>query len=96
MEIIAERRLTVDCGIHTLEATARLGKPTLSESGEDWFCPYEVQVGEWCKTFRLHGVDSMQALVLALKTLDVELEARAKEIGGQLLWFDEPFRSMLG
>jgi len=37
----------------------------------------------------------MQALQLAMATLDVELEQGAKRRGGTLLYFDKPFISIL-
>ena len=58
-------------------------------------CPYEIWVEDDCKSFRIHGIDSMQALLLAIKTLDVELEVKAKKLGGKLKWLEEPFISVL-
>jgi len=95
MDIIAERNLIIDCGITKLEASIRLGRPVPDESGDNWMCPYEVRVQDECKSFRMHGIDSMQALVLAMKTLDVELEVKAKKLGGKLQWHGEPFYSVL-
>jgi len=43
----------------------------------------------------MHGVDSMQALQLAIATLDVELEVGARKYAGTLYHYDEPFTSML-
>lgn len=96
MDTIAERSLVIDCGDRKLEASVRLGCPVLDASGENWMCPYEVKVENESKSFRIHGIDSMQALVLAMKTLDVEIEVIAKKLGGTPQWLGEPFNSILG
>jgi len=43
----------------------------------------------------IHGIDSMQALQLALGTLDVELMARSEHLKGVLHYLGEPFVSIL-
>ncbi len=94
MDIIAERNLIIDRDDAKLGVSIRLGRPVPDESGENWMCPYEVRVQDECKSFRMHGIDSMQALVLAMKTLDVEIEAMAKKLGGKPRWLGEPFSSV--
>jgi hypothetical protein len=70
----------------------RIGRPY--PSGDDWQCPYEIDAPGLKRTFAIYGVDSVQALALALKAVDVELEVIAKQAGGSLLWLDEPFTSL--
>jgi hypothetical protein len=57
------------------EIEVRLYAPVeQTEEPHDWFCPFEiVEDGEVVKSMRIWGVDSWQALTLALKTVGVVL-----------------------
>ena len=42
----------------------------------------------------IYGVDSIQALALTFKAVNVELEVIAKQARGSLFWLGEPFASL--
>lgn len=93
-EVLAKREIVFRSDDGTeLPCTVTIGHPE-ERSDHDWVCPYEVAVGNDRKSFGIYGVDSIQAVVLALKTLDVEIEARAKELGMKPTWLGEYFSSV--
>ena len=47
------------------------------------------------RAFAVYGVDSLQALVMALKIIDIELETGAKHADAVLLWLGEPHSTIL-
>ena len=63
----------------------RIGRPVREDQG-GWSCPYSIQSVSFSKMFRMVGEDSMQALILALKTIQVELEVLAKNNNGSFTW----------
>ena len=94
MDAIAERRLELRTAAGTIEVVAVLGRP--KEVGVDeWTCACVTRFGAEERSIDIHGGDSMQALQLAMGTLDVELQHGAKVRGGTLIYFDEPFVSIL-
>jgi len=95
LDVIAERQLVLRKDDGSIDVTVKIGKPELDDSGENWKCPYEIWFGDTCRAMAMHGVDSMQALQLAIATLDVELEVGVKRYGGTLYHYDEPFNSIL-
>ncbi len=95
MEVIADRQLMLRKDGGHVDVTVKIGKPELDASGENWMCRYEIWFGGSCTSMAMHGVDSMQALQLAIATLDVELEVGARKYAGTLYHYDEPFTSML-
>ena len=63
--------------------------------------PDPLPGGDWCSTFQItglgdpavraaFGVDTMQALLLALYKARLELEQRARVEPAELLWFGTP------
>ena len=93
-EVLAEREIMFRGEDGTeLPCKVRIGRPEL-RSEHDWVCPYDVSVGNSRKSFGIYGVDSIQAVVLALKTLDVEIEARAKELDMKPTWLGEDSSSV--
>jgi len=70
----------------------RIGKP--HPSGEDWQCPYEIEAQGSKRKMAIYGVDSVQALALTFKAVNIELEVLAKQAPGSLFWLDEPFTSL--
>ena len=64
----------------------RIGRP-VKEKGGPWFCPYLIEASSFHRQFRIVGEDSMQALILAQKTVAVELEVLARDNGGSFTWF---------
>jgi len=94
MDTVAERRLELTTANGTIEVVASLGVP--KEVGTDeWTCACITRFGAEERSIQIHGGDSMQALQLAMVTLDVELKHGARKRGGTLLHFNEPFNSIL-
>lgn len=94
MDAVAFRKLELRTEQGTVEVVAGLGIP--KEVGpEEWTCLCVTSFGTEERRIDIHGGDSMQALQLAMATLDVELQYRAKQLTGALYWFDEPFVSIL-
>jgi hypothetical protein len=92
-EVIAEREFLIrDSKGAETRASARIGRPY--PVGEDWQCPYEIAIGEERHTFAIYGVDSLQALVLTLKAVDVELALRSRDASGALIWLGSPHQSV--
>jgi hypothetical protein len=86
-ELIASRTLTIQQdGSATAEVTVLLGKPQQWPEHDDYFCPYQIKGAGDDKIRYTGGVDSFQALHLALSTLRVELEVLNKDLAGRLRW----------
>jgi hypothetical protein len=86
-EVIASRTLTTQGdGNATSEVTVLLGKPQQWPDQDDYFCPYQIKGAGDEKIRYMGGVDSFQALHLALSTLRVELEVLNKHLAGRLRW----------
>jgi hypothetical protein len=94
VDAIAERKLELRTPTDTVEVVALLGRP--KEVGlDEWVCACVTRFGGEERSIDIHGGDSMQALQLAMVTLDIELQHGAKRRGGTLIYFDEPFVSVL-
>jgi len=86
--VIAERQLELVNGDGvTTDCFVRVGNP-VPDGNEDWLCPYEVEAGSHVQRFRMHGIDSMQALILTLKTLDGEIFEMAKKLDATVRYLD--------
>jgi hypothetical protein len=94
VDTVAERRLELRTETGTVEVVARLGNPK-EVGANEWTCACITKFANDERSVDIHGGDSMQALQLAMATLDVELQHGAKRRGGTLYYFDEPFRSIL-
>ena len=84
--VVAERRLIVTSPSGDTEVPVRLFQPENDEGM--WICRYEI---EWPGQKRSHfagGVDSFQALILALQMIGAELYASAHHKAGSLKWFE--------
>ncbi len=66
----------------------RIGRPVQDADGP-WFCPYLIEAPSFRRQFRVAGEDSMQSLILAQKTVAVELEVLAKDNDGSFTWFGD-------
>ena len=86
-EIIAVRRLNLlrDDGPPS-EVLALLGKPTQLPDHCDYYCPYQIKGAGSEKVRYSCGIDTFQALQLAIGTLGVEVEVLNKHLGGSLMW----------
>src|SRR5262245_38706198 len=94
MDAIAERRL----GLRTpsgnmAEVTGHVSPREVRP--DEWTCACRTSSGSEERSRDIHGGDSMQALQLAMATLDGELLRGAERRGGTLYWFDGPFVSVL-
>jgi hypothetical protein len=94
VDTIAERRLELRTSTGTIEVLAMLGRPK-EVAVDEWTCVCATRFADEERSIDIHGGDSMQALQLAMVTLDVELLHGAKRRGGTLIYLDEPFVSVL-
>jgi hypothetical protein len=89
-EVIAEREVlfTPDEGEPQV-IVVRLGRPVPDPRAPDraWCCPYQILGIGRDRVLAIFGVDSMQALVLALHTVPAELAAYVRAHPGKLLSF---------
>jgi hypothetical protein len=53
-----------------------VGRPARAASGADWYCPYRIVGLGKDGIRRAHGVDALQALILALAGLSRELTSQ--------------------
>ena len=70
-----------------VDVTVTLGTPIPDPSDPErtWACPYEIRGPAKHRTMTIFGVDSMQALILAVHVLPAHLGAIAREDGGRFL-----------
>jgi uncharacterized protein DUF6968 len=54
-----------------------------------WWCRYEITAESFSRVFALAGEDSMQALLGSICIISTELDALAKERGGQFSYFGD-------
>jgi hypothetical protein len=94
VDTVAERKLELRSENGAIEVVACLGSPKEVGSNE-WTCACITKFANEERSIEIHGGDSMQALQLAMATIDVELQHGAKRRGGTLYYFDEPFVSIL-
>jgi hypothetical protein len=94
MDTVAERQLELRTESGTISVVASLSMPR-NVGSEEWVCACITRFADEVRSIEVHGGDSMQALQLAMVTLDGELKHGAKRWGGTLFHFDEPFNSVL-
>jgi len=83
--VIARREF--DCG--AIKITLEIGAPYPVDDGGTWFCPLRITGLDSSRVRRVGGVDSMQALVLALASAAADLytcDAAREKI---LKWLDQ-------
>jgi hypothetical protein len=83
MDVIASRILEVD---GEPKFHVRIGRPKPAPEGDCWFCPYEIAGPLTNRKGRFGGEDGMQALVLTLNILSVEIEISEENAQGRLSW----------
>ena len=87
-EVIATRQLCL-MDESNREISVKIGKPQLSEHN-DYFCPIQVTgIGEE-RVHGVYGVDSVQALELAMRYLGSELQRLNTQHQGRIRWGDAP------
>jgi hypothetical protein len=91
---VAERRLELRTESGPITVVASLGEPK-QVADEEWICACVTAFAGEVHSIDIHGGDSMQALQLAMVTLDVQLKTEANSRGGTLFHFEEPFNSIL-
>jgi len=86
-EVIATRKLTLDGGT---EVTVHVGRPcSPPEWNSNFYCPYQIIGLGSERVRRVGGVDSMQALVLALEAIGADFYAYNKLQANKISWFDQ-------
>jgi len=84
-QVIAIRDLEFDGKL----VRVSIGLPRPDPSGIDFVCPYEIAGPLTKKSFYVIGVDTVQALQLAIKVIGVELEISAEGKTGRLTWLGQ-------
>ena len=84
--VVAERRLIVTGPSGDTEVSVRLFQPE-NEEGM-WICRYEIDWPNERRSYFAGGVDSFQALILALQMIGAEIDASAYHKAGSLKWFE--------
>jgi hypothetical protein len=59
--------------------TVRLGAPSETQDLGSVSAPYQIQFEDKTRTFRAVGIDGFQALQLAMRMIEVELESLERE-----------------
>ncbi len=85
--MIAERTLTLRLPDGERSVKVALSAPTPIE--QHWSCAYSIGWPEGERRFRAEGLDSLQALVLAMQMVSAELYASKYHAAGQL-YFEQP------
>ncbi len=95
-EVIAERRLEFRANAGwSRDVWVRFGKPQVEASSERgrWFCPYQIAGLNSDRVVAIFGIDSMQAVVLAMHTIPAELAALMRELDGRFFHLDHVERT---
>jgi hypothetical protein len=89
-EVIASRKLTLSQpeGAPS-EVLVLLGKPQQTPGFDDFYCPYQITGAGLNRVWYSCGIDTMQALQLAVGALEVEVEVFNEKLGGRLRWNDD-------
>ena len=84
--LIAQRLLIISSPSGDIEVPVRLFQP--EEDDGMWICPYEIDWPSERRAYFAAGVDGMQALILALRTISVEIYTSEYHEAGTLTWFE--------
>lgn len=71
------------------EVLVVIGKPELFEDGDDYYCPYSIKHGNETKLSYAGGMDSVQALQLAMQKIGADLGYIARTSGVDIEWLDD-------
>ncbi|BBJ96002.1 DUF6968 family protein [Xanthomonas campestris] len=81
---------------HILKRTLKAGSRTIvvtinkpSEEGEDFRCQYTIDDGESRRLSYAMGMDSVQAMQLAMKKIIIDLLALGEKIGNPINWLED-------
>jgi hypothetical protein len=98
-EVIAERQLRFEApGEAPRDIVVKVGKPVRDPTAkhETWVCPFQIQGLDREEPMGIFGADALQALLLSVHTIPVELAAYAREAGGRFLQYGEPAGGFVG
>lgn len=90
---VAARSFLARCMDDEFAVRVEFGEPIQDVpviDGTDWRCPLRLTVGTDVTVRSIVGIDSLQALRLAIDLARVELELVATRPGTVLLYLDEP------
>jgi hypothetical protein len=83
--MFAERILySVSNENHRSPIPVRIHAPVRDDSS--WACTYEIGWPEKRRRMTIHGVDAIQALILALKAVGSEIHISRHHVEGRLVW----------
>ena len=86
-ETIAVRRLTlVQDEASSSDVEVLLGKPKQLPDHRDFYCPYQIKGAGSQKVVYMCGIDTFQALQLALRALTADLDVLNERLGSNLRW----------
>ena len=81
--LIASRVLTLRDGSDAIKIPIRILAPE-KRTNENWFCRYEIDWPDKKSEMAIGGVDSVQALVLALQIIGAEIYSSSYHQSGKL------------
>jgi len=85
---IAERQLVGRENGRECNVIVRIGTPFHDENNQSsWYCPYSIEVGSTQRLFYGAGVDSVQALRIAISMIETELTNTFRHL--DLRWMGE-------
>lgn len=88
--VIASREMTfVFANGRAENAYLRIGMPFEAGGGMDWCCPFELGTESNKRLRGIHGIDAVQALDLAMKSLRVDIEYWERTKDGKFYFLDE-------
>ena len=82
-EIIAERELEIE---DNRIVRVVIGKPQPYPGGHNYYCPFQIKGIGKEKVISAGGVDSVQALLMALQGISANLYTSAQARNGTLTW----------
>ena len=95
-EVIAERKCDLRRGRRRVGLVkVSFGLPVRSqtpEEGDPWWCPVRIKGPGLDDMQAIAGIDSLQALILALEYVTQILPHEAKRMGGEVVWLEHPER----
>ncbi len=84
--MIASRQLKLHLPTQDIDISIRIFLP--AEDNDSWRCPYEIDWPDGKKSSAAVGVDSVQAILLALQKIGIEIYTSDYHKRGQLTWFE--------
>jgi hypothetical protein len=88
-EVILHRTLWLSGDGAKHAVVVRIGRPYPIDDGQNYVCPFEIDGINATSLKKSMGVDSIQALWLALNLIGASLYASAEYKMGRLRWFED-------